>query len=159
MDNNKQNSTNTMAILGFIFSILFSILGLIFSIIALKQIKEKHEEGKGLATAGLIISIIKLVLGIFIIGIAMLSVIFTNGIWGSLKDSIIDSTKCSLATECRYDETSGNYNCVYKDSYGEGEYIICDEDSIPSSEKKSTFYSQHHDDEDYEDTFDYDREY
>lgn len=159
MDNNKQNNTNSMAILGFIFSFLFSILGLIFSIIALKQIKEKKEEGKGLATAGLIISIIKLVFSIFIIGLAFISVIFTTNVWGSLKDSIIDSAKCSFATKCEYDETSGNYNCIYKNTDGVDEYIICDEESIPEDEDKSTFYSDYKDDEDYEDTFDYDREY
>lgn len=159
MDNNNQKNTNTMAILGFIFSFFVSIVGLIFSIIALKQIKEKNEEGKGLATAGLVISIVKLVFGILIIGMAVLSIVFTNGVWGSIKESIIDSTKCSFATNCEYDETSGNYNCIYEDIDGVEEYIICDEDSLPSTEKKSTFYSQHKDDEDYEDTFDYDREY
>lgn len=158
MDNNKQNKTNSMAILGIIFSFLFSLLGLIFSIIALKQIKQTHEEGKGIATAGLVISIIKLFFTVFIIGASMIAIIFTEGVWGSLKENIIDTTKCSFATECQYDETSGNYNCVFKNSDGVEEYVICDEDSIPESEK-STFYSEHIDDEDYEDTFDYDREY
>jgi len=54
--NNKP--TNTMAILGLIFAFVFPVLGLIFSIIAKKQIKEKGENGAGLATAGLIISIV-----------------------------------------------------------------------------------------------------
>lgn len=160
MDNNNQNKTNTMAILGFIFSFLFSLLGLIFSIIALRQIKERHEDGKGLATAGLVISIIKIAFATFIIVMAIIAAVFTNGVWGSLKDSIIDSAKCSYAKECVYDTTSGNYNCTYKNTDGVEEYIICDEDSIPHISDKSTFYPENdNNDGDYEDPFDYDREF
>ncbi len=59
--------TNTMAILGFIFSLLIPILGLIFSIIALGQIKRTGERGHGLALAGLIISILSIVIAIAIL--------------------------------------------------------------------------------------------
>ncbi|UCD20634.1 MAG: DUF4190 domain-containing protein [archaeon] len=58
----KSQGTNTMAILGLIFAFVFSILGLIFSIIALNQIKKSGEKGHGLAIAGLIISIAGMVL-------------------------------------------------------------------------------------------------
>ena len=58
--NNKP--TNTMAILGLIFAFVMPILGLIFSIIAKGQIKKTGENGAGLATAGLIISIIWMVI-------------------------------------------------------------------------------------------------
>lgn len=152
MDNNNQKNTNIMAILGLIFSFFISIIGLIFSIIALNQIKETHEEGKGLAVAGIVISIVKL---IFIIGMVILSVVFTTTVWGSLKENIMESAKCSYATNCEYDETSGNYNCIYEDGDGVDEYIICDEDSIPIDEKKSTYYSSHR----YNNTFDYDAEF
>jgi hypothetical protein len=57
-------STNSMAIAGFVLSFLIPILGLIFSWIALSQIKKSGEKGKGLATAGLIISIIPIALAI-----------------------------------------------------------------------------------------------
>lgn len=51
--------TNSLSIAGFILSFIVPLLGLIFSIISLNQIKSnKEEKGKGLAVAGLIISII-----------------------------------------------------------------------------------------------------
>lgn len=49
---------NTTAIVGFVFSFLIWIVGLIASIAALVQIGKRHERGRGLAVAGLIISII-----------------------------------------------------------------------------------------------------
>jgi hypothetical protein len=63
----QPQKTNTMAILGLVFAFVFSPLGVIFSAIGLKQIKERREGGRGLALAGLIISIISLVLGILMI--------------------------------------------------------------------------------------------
>lgn len=48
--------TNTMAVVGFILSFVFSLAGLIVSIIALNQIKRTGEGGRGLALAGVIIS-------------------------------------------------------------------------------------------------------
>ncbi len=54
--------TNTMAIIGFVMSFILAIAGLICSIIARKQIRESGEKGMGLATAGLIISIVEMAL-------------------------------------------------------------------------------------------------
>ena len=54
----ENKSTNVMAILGIIFAFVFSPLGLVFSIIAKKQIAKTNENGASLATAGLVISII-----------------------------------------------------------------------------------------------------
>jgi hypothetical protein len=59
--------TNGMAIAGFVLSLscACSILGIIFSAIGLSQIgKDPSQKGKGLATAGLIIGIISLVISI-----------------------------------------------------------------------------------------------
>ena len=53
---------NTMAVVGFIFSFLISIVGLILCIIAKNQIKTRGERGDGLATAGIIISMARMVL-------------------------------------------------------------------------------------------------
>ena len=58
--------TNSFAIAGFVISIvssalccgIFNILGLIFSIIGLTKSKELDNEGKGLAIAGIVISIV-----------------------------------------------------------------------------------------------------
>lgn len=69
--------TNAMAIAGFVCSFLFALLGLIFSIIGMKQCRERNEDGYGLAKAGMIISIVCLALGVFIFmiyGIALASV-------------------------------------------------------------------------------------
>ena len=54
---------NVCAIIGFIFAFLFSLIGLILSIVGLNQIKRTHEKGRGLAIAGIIISIIMMVGG------------------------------------------------------------------------------------------------
>ena len=57
---------NTMAVVGFIFSFLISIVGLILCIIAKNQIKTRGERGDGLATAGIIISIAGMVLAVIL---------------------------------------------------------------------------------------------
>ena len=55
-------ATNTWAIVGFVTSLLIAPLGIIFSAIALGQIKKTGERGYGLALAGLIIGIVFTVL-------------------------------------------------------------------------------------------------
>lgn len=45
--------TNTMAIIGFVTSLILPPLGIIFGIIALGQIKKSGENGKGWAIAGI----------------------------------------------------------------------------------------------------------
>jgi hypothetical protein len=83
----RQSGTNGMAITGMICGIVslpmlcccygmpFNILGIIFSIIGLSQIKKSNppQSGKGMAMAGLICSIISLVLFVVFLafGIAM----------------------------------------------------------------------------------------
>ena len=59
--------TNTMAILGLVFAFLFQPLGIIFSAIGLSQIKKTRENGRGLALAGLILSIVFLILGLVLL--------------------------------------------------------------------------------------------
>lgn len=61
---------NTCAVVGFIFSFLMWIVGLIVSIIALVQINKRHERGKGLAIAGIVISVIMAVVSVTA-GVAM----------------------------------------------------------------------------------------
>jgi hypothetical protein len=57
-------ATNTWAIVGFVCSLLIAPLGIIFSAIALGQIKRTGEGGKGLALAGLIIGVVFTVIGV-----------------------------------------------------------------------------------------------
>ncbi len=61
-----QNTTNGMAIAGFVLSFFFSLLGLIFSILGLKKSAELGN-GRGLAIAGIIISCIELFVWILLI--------------------------------------------------------------------------------------------
>lgn len=74
-------TTNIMAILSLIFSFIFFPLGLIFGIIALKQIKQNNESGKGIAIAGVIISSIPIAV-IVILTIVGFVAGFMNGLAG-----------------------------------------------------------------------------
>ena len=64
-------SQQGMAIAGFVLALTFPILGLIFSWVALSGMKKYHnDEGKGLATAGLIVSVVLVGLGcLWVIGV------------------------------------------------------------------------------------------
>lgn len=54
-----------LAILGLVFSFIFPLVGLIISIVALNKFKESGEtDGKGFATAGLIIGIVMMALNL-----------------------------------------------------------------------------------------------
>lgn len=60
----QPRSTNTMAILSLVFAFVFAPLGIVFGHIAKKQIRERGDEGEGLATAGLVIGYILTALGV-----------------------------------------------------------------------------------------------
>lgn len=77
--------TNTMAILGLIFAFVFSPLGIVFSAIGLGQVKERRERGRGLAIAGLILSIVMLVLGavVFVLVLTGLGVVVDRAMVGA----------------------------------------------------------------------------
>ena len=76
---NQNSKTNTMAILSLVFSFVFNLLGLVFGIVALGQIKKTGESGKGLAIAGIIISSVGLILGTLIAGLIMLGIFSSDG--------------------------------------------------------------------------------
>ena len=72
--------TNNMAVAGFIFGVVallgnailvLGILGIVFSAIAMRQIKRNGGKGKGLAVAGLVCSIVGLVLWGGLIALAL----------------------------------------------------------------------------------------
>jgi len=81
----QPQKTNTMAILGLVFAFVFSPLGIVFSAIGLKQIKQRREGGRGLALAGLIISIISVVLGILLLVLA--ATVFSSAVEQAAQDS------------------------------------------------------------------------
>ncbi|MGA1811193.1 DUF4190 domain-containing protein [Frondihabitans sp. 4ASC-45] len=64
--------TNTLAIVGFVLAFVINIAGVVVSIIALNQIKQTGEKGRGLAIAGIIIGALSLIIGIIavIVGFA-----------------------------------------------------------------------------------------
>lgn len=64
--NSNSNQSNTMAIVGFIFSFFFALVGLICSIIGFKKAAELGGNGKGLALAGIIISSISIIITIIV---------------------------------------------------------------------------------------------
>ncbi len=88
--------TNGLAIAGLIFSLLgvpccgvglFSLLGLIFSSVALGQIKRNvRQEGRGMAIAGIIIAIFSLLLGVIV------WVLFLYGLAQNPDRSFFDQT-------------------------------------------------------------------
>lgn len=90
--------TNGFAIAGFVTAILgISLLGLIFGFVALHQLSERKQEGRGLAIAGIIISFVY-------IGIGVLAMIFVFSIVGfftrtalELPSEIIKSGNVSVS--------------------------------------------------------------
>lgn len=58
----SQRPTDTMAILGLVFAFVFAPLGLVFSIIGLQNVKRDGTNGRGLALAGLWVSIASMAL-------------------------------------------------------------------------------------------------
>jgi uncharacterized iron-regulated membrane protein len=56
--------TNLMAILSIVFAFVFSPLGIVFGIMGRKQTVERNENGRGLATAGMWLSIAFTVIGL-----------------------------------------------------------------------------------------------
>ncbi|MDE6967159.1 MAG: zinc ribbon domain-containing protein [Clostridia bacterium] len=58
----NSNNTNTLAIVGFILSFFIAIAGLVCSIIGYKNAPKYNGNGKGLALAGIIISIVEIVI-------------------------------------------------------------------------------------------------
>ena len=71
MNPQAQKPTNLLAKLGILFAFVFPPLGLILGIAALNQINKRGENGKGLATAAIIISCSIIVLPIVIIFVSV----------------------------------------------------------------------------------------
>ena len=80
--NSSSSSWNGLAIAGFVLSFVSTIIGLVLSIIAYKQVKNTGEKGKELALAGIIISAIS-------IGITIIVLIIYFGIFMSILSGII----------------------------------------------------------------------
>jgi len=94
--------TNTLAILSLIFSFFASLFGLILGIVALKQIKEKGEGGKNLAIAGIIISIINMIIGI------IFDIFLMRGIIAASKTDVSDYNSETGGANTSEQTTVGN---------------------------------------------------
>lgn len=94
-----QDRWNGMAIAGFVCSFIFSIVGLVLSIIGYNQTKKTGEKGKELALAGIIISGLSIVMTIVMI---IAFVLIGVSVAGVALDEI-DATRNSYACD-PYDE-------------------------------------------------------
>lgn len=101
---------NGFAIAGFVCSFFTSIIGLIFSIIGLNQIKRQGGKGKGLATAGIIISVAKL--GIYLLLIVMIIV----GLFSGMVDAVTNDLRSDYSYS-RYDDMDDQYDSYYYDDH------------------------------------------
>lgn len=128
--NQNERKGNTVAVLGFIFSFIFSILGLILSIIGLRKSKQLNS-GEGLSIAGIIISIIKL---IFTGIIAIIAVVTIPSVLNTINN-VKERNYCPNAYDCIKKE-DGTYSCKYKDSDGNEKEINCSKESIISMNDK-----------------------
>lgn len=58
---------SVLGIVGFVLSFIFSILGIVFSCLGIQDCNKNQKLGKGVAIAGLIISIVFLIIKILIV--------------------------------------------------------------------------------------------
>ena len=104
----QNNSTNGFAIAGLVCSIVVgSITGIIFSAIGMSKAKELGN-GKGMAIAGLVISIVR-------IAIIVLYLLALFVLWPTTKSTIVKNAHCSEAYAC-VDQYDGTLKCKYIDT-------------------------------------------
>lgn len=75
----KENRTNTLALIGFILAFVVPVAGLICSIIGSRNAADCGGNGKGLATAGIAISIVELALAAVIVVFYILIIVGVIG--------------------------------------------------------------------------------
>jgi len=84
--------TNIMAILGLIFAFVFWPAGIVLSILGLNQTKKRNEGGRGLALAGLILSILFGLIAIIVIGALFAATQHVQQVGRSLPNTSIPSS-------------------------------------------------------------------
>jgi uncharacterized membrane protein len=107
--------TNTMAILGLVFAFVASPVGIVLSAIGLKQTKERNEGGRGLALAGLILSIIFTLIGvlvmIFVFAVAGAAVKAASDASQQI-DAAASSASQALASESAAAQSAAQHDAV-----------------------------------------------
>lgn len=93
-----QPGLNTMAVLALVFAFVFSPLGVVFGVVGRRQISRTGERGKGLATAGLVLSVVFVLLGI------ALGVLVANS---SNSSSSVSKSALESQVSTQYEATVG----------------------------------------------------
>lgn len=65
--------TSIMAIVSLVLAFIIAPLGFIFGLVALSQIKKSGQDGKGIAIAGIVISVINILIGLLLIALTVSS--------------------------------------------------------------------------------------
>ena len=126
------SKTNGMAIAGFIVSLLVSgLIGLILSIIGLNKAKECNS-GKGLAIAGIIIGIVKMILTILVVVLWSSLFVGLFGVLGNYAEA------CSNAYACGPADSSGMASCKYKKEGSSVEYTVSCPVNTPTTKAVTT---------------------
>ena len=127
----NMQKTNPLALVAFFMSFCgLSLFGLIIGVIALKQINEKNEGGKGLAIAAIVISGILTLFFVIIIGLVVVFFIYADNMEEGPIESVENETpvvvdKC-LEAKCSFSCNSGEMcKCTYVSEDGISEIIEC----------------------------------
>lgn len=119
--NKPMKKTNGACLAGFIASFFLTITPIILGIIGISQVnKNTDEDGKGLAIAGIIIAVLKVIT----IGSLIAFIMAFAKEWGAYEPSTyID--RCSKAI-CDCEPGTEDCECTYKDVLGNEYTIYCD---------------------------------
>ncbi len=108
--------TNMLAVLSLVFSFVFNIIGLILGIIALKQIKNSGEAGKGFAVAGVVISSLSMLFTILVIGLVIIGGIAGFDAYNDCVESGRTDCGNEITDELKEDDSS-NTKAVSLDTF------------------------------------------
>lgn len=131
---------NNVSIVGFVFSMLSiitcgitSIAGLILSIIGLNKSKNLNGKGKGLSIAGIVTSIIMLIIGIIMIFVITLGALSVGSLMEDAKDNVkyedIYDNYDDNETDSTINDNESNNNTESIDEDGLVKYDCSDERS------------------------------
>lgn len=107
----QAKTTNGMCIAGLICAFFCFPIGIILSIIGIGSAKKNGQKGKGLAIAGIIISLIPIVCVL----------LFSLLVWPSIQNNLALNTACSMVdSNGNYESEDGtvvcrDFTCEYKD--------------------------------------------